>query len=64
MMGDELGGSVPVGPFRLIGSEAIGQGVVETLRKYPKSPAVLMQNHGPFVIGKDAESAVKCTALT
>ena len=26
MMGDEFGGPVPVGPFRLIGSEAIGQG--------------------------------------
>ncbi|MFP1705347.1 L-ribulose-5-phosphate 4-epimerase [Gardnerella vaginalis] len=64
MMGDEFGGSVPVGPFRLIGSESIGQGVVETLRKYPKSPAVLMQNHGPFVIGKDAESAVKAASMT
>ena len=41
MMGDEFGGPVPVGPFRLIGSEAIGEGVVETLKKYPKSPAVL-----------------------
>ena len=47
MMGDEFGGPVPVGPFRLIGSEAIGEGVVETLKKYPKSPAVLMQNHAP-----------------
>ena len=36
----------------MIGSEAIGKGVVETLKKYPKSPAVLMQNHGPFTIGK------------
>jgi len=62
MMGDEFGGPVPVGPFRLIGSEAIGEGVVETLKKYPKSPAVLMQNHGPFTIGKDAEAAVKACA--
>ncbi len=62
MMGDEFGGPVPVGPFRLIGSEAIGKGVVETLKKYPKSPAVLMQNHGPFTIGKDAEGAVKAAA--
>lgn len=38
---------VPVGPFRLVGSEAIGEGVIETLKKYPKAPAVLMQNHGP-----------------
>jgi hypothetical protein len=40
-------GGVPVGPFRLVGSEAIGEGVIETLKKYPKSPDVLMQNHGP-----------------
>ncbi len=64
MMGDEFGGPVPVGPFRLIGSEAIGKGVVETLKKYPKSPAVLMQNHGPFTIGQDAEGAVKAAAMT
>ena len=64
MMGDEFGGPVPVGPFRLIGSEAIGEGVVETLKEYPKSPAVLMQNHGPFTIGKDAEAAVKAAAMT
>ncbi len=64
MMGDEFGGEVPVGPFRLIGSEAIGEGVVETLKKYPHSPAVLMQNHGPFTIGKDAEDAVKAAAMT
>ena len=64
MMGDEFGGDVPVGPFRLIGSEAIGEGVVETLKQYPKSPAVLMQNHGPFTIGKDAEAAVKAAAMT
>ncbi|RBP97456.1 L-ribulose-5-phosphate 4-epimerase [Bifidobacterium aemilianum] len=64
MMGDEFGGPVPVGPFRLIGSEAIGKGVVETLKDYPRSPAVLMQNHGPFTIGKDAEAAVKAAAMT
>ena len=37
---------------------------METLKKYPKSPAVLMQNHGPFTIGKDAEAAVKAAAMT
>ncbi|MFT9009345.1 MAG: L-ribulose-5-phosphate 4-epimerase [Bifidobacterium sp.] len=64
MMGDEFGGPVPVGPFCLIGSEEIGKGVVETLKKYPFSPVVLMKNHGPFCIGKDAESAVKAAAMT
>ena len=34
------------------------------IKKYPKSPAVLMQNHGPFTIGKDAEGAVKAAAMT
>ena len=64
MMGDEFGGPIPVGPFRLIGSEAIGQGVVDTLKRYPKSPAVLMRNHGPFTIGKDAEDAVRAAVMT
>ena len=64
MMGDEFGGEVPIGPFRLIGSEAIGKGVVDTLKKYPHSPAAIMQNHGPFTIGKDAEAAVKAAAMT
>ncbi|MFT9397363.1 MAG: L-ribulose-5-phosphate 4-epimerase [Bifidobacterium psychraerophilum] len=64
MMGDEFGGQIPVGPFRLIGSEAIGEGVVQTLQQYPQSPAVLMRNHGPFTIGSDAEDAVKAAAMT
>ena len=27
------------------------------------SPAVLMQNHGPFTVGKDARSAVKAAVM-
>ena len=62
MMGDEFGGPIPVGPFALIGDDSIGQGIVETL-KNSNSPAVLMQNHGPFTIGKDARSAVKAAVM-
>ncbi|WP_018762114.1 MULTISPECIES: L-ribulose-5-phosphate 4-epimerase [Micrococcaceae] len=62
MMGDEFGGSIPVGPFALIGDDSIGHGIVETL-KNSNSPAVLMQNHGPFTIGKDARSAVKAAVM-
>lgn len=62
MMSDEFGGSIPVGPFALIGDDSIGQGIVETL-KDSHSPAVLMQNHGPFTIGKDAKSAVKAAVM-
>lgn len=62
MMGDEFGGDIPVGPFAIIGDDSIGRGIVQTLRD-SRSPAVLMQNHGPFTIGKNAEAAVKAAAM-
>ncbi|XVS66916.1 L-ribulose-5-phosphate 4-epimerase [Actinosynnema sp. CA-299493] len=62
MIADEFGGDVPVGPFALIGDDSIGQGIVETLRG-SRSPAVLMRNHGPFTIGKDARAAVKAAVM-
>lgn len=62
MMGDEFGGPIPVGPFALIGDDSIGRGIVDTLRE-SRSPAVLMQNHGPFTIGRDARAAVKAAAM-
>ncbi|MFL6135330.1 MAG: class II aldolase/adducin family protein, partial [Nocardioidaceae bacterium] len=49
-------------PFALIGDESIGEGIVSTLRR-SRSRAVLMQNHGPFTVGKDARSAVKAAVL-
>jgi L-ribulose-5-phosphate 4-epimerase len=62
MMADEFGGDIPIGPFALIGDDSIGRGIVETL-KGSRSPAVLMQNHGPFTIGKDGKAAVKAAAM-
>ena len=61
-MADEFGGDIPVGPFALIGNDDIGKGIVETLRD-SRSPAVLMQNHGVFTIGKDARAAVKAAVM-
>jgi len=61
-MADEFGGEIPVGPFALIGDEAIGKGIVETLDGR-RSPAVLMRNHGVFTIGKDARAAVKAAVM-
>ncbi|WP_437773604.1 class II aldolase/adducin family protein [Arthrobacter sp. KNU40] len=58
MMGGEFGGTIPVGPFALLGHDSIGRGTVDALRT-PHSLAVLMQSHAPFTIGKDARSAVK-----
>ncbi|MER6510505.1 L-ribulose-5-phosphate 4-epimerase [Nonomuraea sp. NPDC001636] len=61
-MADEFGGEIPVGPFALIGDDSIGQGVVRTLKGH-RSPAVLMQNHGVFTIGKDPKAAVKAAVM-
>ncbi|HLV04816.1 MAG TPA: L-ribulose-5-phosphate 4-epimerase [Actinomycetaceae bacterium] len=62
MMADEFGGPIPVGPFAIIGDDSIGRGIVETLRE-SRSPAVLMRNHGPFTIGRDARAAVKAAVM-
>ncbi len=61
-MADEFGAEIPVGPFALIGDDSIGKGIVETLSGH-RSPAVLMQNHGVFAIGKDARAAVKAAVM-
>lgn len=60
-MGDEFGGPIPCGGFALIGDEAIGRIVIESIGK---SPAVLLKNHGVFTIGKDATAAVKAAVMT
>ncbi|MEP6481501.1 MAG: L-ribulose-5-phosphate 4-epimerase [Rhodoglobus sp.] len=61
-MADEFGGPIPVGPFAIIGDDSIGRGIVQTLSGH-RSRAVLMQNHGPFTIGKDARDAVKAAVM-
>lgn len=61
-MADEFGGEIPVGPFAIIGDDSIGRGIVETLQGH-RSRAVLMQNHGPFTIGRDARDAVKAAVM-
>ena len=59
-MADEFGGPIPCGGFALIGSEAIGQVVLEAIGD---SPAVLLKNHGVFTIGSTAEAAVKAAVM-
>lgn len=61
-IGDEFGGEIPCGGFALIGGEEIGKVVVDTLRG-SSSPAVLLQNHGVFTIGPNAEAAVKAAVM-
>jgi L-ribulose-5-phosphate 4-epimerase len=62
-MADEFGGEIPCGAFALIGGEAIGQVVVETLRD-SRSPACLLQNHGVFTAAASAEKAVQAAVMT
>jgi L-ribulose-5-phosphate 4-epimerase len=62
MAADEFGGEIPVGPFAIIGDDSIGRGIVETLSG-SRSRGVLMANHGPFTIGKDAKDAVKAAVM-
>ncbi|MBN1965012.1 MAG: L-ribulose-5-phosphate 4-epimerase [Anaerolineae bacterium] len=62
-MADEFGGEIPCGGFCLIGGEDIGQIVVETLAG-SHSPACLLQNHGVFSVGGNAEKAVQAAVMT
>lgn len=62
-MGDEFGGAIPCGGFCLIGGEEIGEIVVSTL-KDSRSPSCLLQNHGVFAVGGNAEVAVKAAVMT
>jgi L-ribulose-5-phosphate 4-epimerase len=57
---DEFGGPIPVGGLAPIGGEEIGR---EVVRQIGSSPAILMQNHGVFTIGKDAKAAVKAAVM-
>jgi L-ribulose-5-phosphate 4-epimerase len=61
-MADEFGGPIPLGPFALIGSDAIGRGVVETLSEH-RSNAVIMKNHGVFTVGKNGNAALKSAVM-
>ncbi len=60
-MADEFGGPIPCGGFALIGDDAIGKVVLESIGS---SQAVLLKNHGVFTIGRDATAAVKAAVMT
>jgi L-ribulose-5-phosphate 4-epimerase len=57
-----FGVQIPVGPVVSSRGEAIGRGIVDTLRANG-SPAVLMRDHGLFTIGPNAGEAVRVAAL-
>ncbi len=57
---DEFGGPIPVGAYAKIGGDEIGH---EIVRSIGSSPAILMQNHGVFTVGKTPEEAVKAAVM-
>lgn len=61
-MADEFGGPIPCGNFALIGGEQIGAEVVRVLRGH-RSPAIILQNHGVFTIGKTPRAALKAAVM-
>ena len=61
-MADEFGGPIPLGGFALIGGEEIGREVVRVLRGH-RSPALILQNHGVFALGKTPKDAVKAAVM-
>ncbi len=61
-MADEFGGPIPLGGFALIGGEEIGREVVRVLSGH-RSPAIVMQNHGVFALGKTPKEAVKAAIM-
>ncbi|MEF2277394.1 L-ribulose-5-phosphate 4-epimerase [Deinococcus sp. YIM 134068] len=61
-MADEFGGPIPCGGFALIGGEEIGAEVVRVLRGH-RSPAIILQNHGVFTVGKTPGAALKAAVM-
>lgn len=61
-MADEFGGEIPCGAFAMIGGEQIGREVVRILKDH-RSPAIILQNHGVFTIGKTPKDALKAAVM-
>ncbi|CAM4272691.1 L-ribulose-5-phosphate 4-epimerase [Deinococcus marmoris] len=61
-MADEFGGPVPCGSFAPIGGADIGQEVVRVLKGH-RSPAIILQSHGVFTIGKTPLAALKAAVM-
>jgi ribulose-5-phosphate 4-epimerase/fuculose-1-phosphate aldolase len=48
-------GPIPFAPYRRPGSEAVGEAALEAMGS---GYAVVLQNHGPFVVGRDMRMAL------
>lgn len=57
---DEFGGAIPCAPYCQIGEEQIGQAVVDHIGH---GPAIILQNHGVFTIGRTSWDALKAAVM-
>ena len=57
---DEFGGEIPCAPYIDNQGDNIGQAI---LKHIGRSPAVLLQNHGAFAIGKSPRDALKAAVM-
>ena len=62
--GDAFGIPIPCGGYAKIGGIEVGQEAVRVLRSiHLQCPAVLMQNHGVFAVGANAQGALKAAVV-
>ncbi|MBE6484083.1 MAG: L-ribulose-5-phosphate 4-epimerase [Actinomycetaceae bacterium] len=59
-MADEFGGPVPCGGYASIGTEQIGEQIIEHIGH---SPAILLAKHGVFTIGPSIEKAIQAAVM-
>jgi len=57
---DEFGGDVPLGAYAPIGGHAIGE---EIVRSIGHSPAIIMDHHGVFTVGKTITKALQAAVM-
>lgn len=57
---DEFGGPVPCGGYATIGTEEIGEQIIEHIGD---CPAILLKQHGVFTIGDTIEHAIKAAVM-
>lgn len=57
---DEFGGTIPIGGYAKVGNDEIGREIIHSIGD---SPAILMQNHGVFTIGRTPTAALKAAVM-
>ena len=57
---DEFGGPIPIGGYGRVGTDEIGQEIIDNIGD---CPAILLRNHGVFTVGATPKAAVKAAVM-